>query len=239
MVVGSGLPSDPAIPEPASGYKLVRGFLLNNQLTDFSFQPSDAAGPIANRVGPLKRPRSSMSPTLVFAKAADGSIGNFVMGTGSPGGASIIQFVSKTLIGVLDGGMDAQQATSMINFGASNSVTTGIGGEHPNVVAAISGAGDSLVTRLRAVGHTVSVAAQCQRHQHHRQDPQCQGRPDLCWRRLDLSPPPPAAPLRSRPLHAGPTRAGPASGPGTTLASPAGSAPARSAPGRRPGRGLG
>jgi gamma-glutamyltranspeptidase/glutathione hydrolase len=49
---------------------------------------------------------------------------------------------------------------SMINFGASNSATTGIGGEHPNVVAANNGAGDSLVTGLRALGHTVSVAAQ-------------------------------------------------------------------------------
>lgn len=141
-------------------WRFVRGFLLNNQLTDFSFQPSDSTGPIANRVGPLKRPRSSMAPTLVFAKAADGSIGNFVMGTGSPGGASIIQFVSKTLIGALDWGMNAQQATSMVNFGASNSATTGIGGEHPNVVVANNGAGDSLVTGLRALGHTVSVAAQ-------------------------------------------------------------------------------
>ena len=141
-------------------FRMAKGFLLNNQLTDFSFQPSDSVGPIANRVGPLKRPRSSMSPTLVFAKNADGSMGDFVMGTGSPGGASIIQFVTKTLVGVLDWNMDAQQATSMVNFGASNSVTTGIGGEHPNVVAANSGAGDSLVTGLRALGHTVSVAAQ-------------------------------------------------------------------------------
>jgi gamma-glutamyltranspeptidase/glutathione hydrolase len=141
-------------------FRMVRGFLLNNQLTDFSFQPSDSAGPIANRVGPLKRPRSSMSPTLVFAKAADGSRGDFVMGTGSPGGASIIQFVTKTVVGVLDWGMDAQQATSMINFGASNSATTGVGGEHPNVNATSNGASDSLVTGLRALNHTVSVAAQ-------------------------------------------------------------------------------
>lgn len=141
-------------------FRMTRGFLLNNQLTDFSFTPADSVGPIANRVGPLKRPRSSMSPTLVFAKAADGTRGDFVMGTGSPGGASIIQFVSKTLVGVLDWGMDAQQATSMINFGASNSVTTGVGGEHPNVVASNNGANDTLVTGLRALGHTVSVAAQ-------------------------------------------------------------------------------
>ena len=142
-------------------FRMARGFLLNNQLTDFSFQPSDASGPIANRVAPLKRPRSSMAPTLVFAKAADGSQGDFVMATGSPGGAAIIQFVSKTLVGVLDWGMDAQQATSMINFGAGNSATTGIGGEHPNVIkTSANGADDPLVTGLRALGHTVNVAAQ-------------------------------------------------------------------------------
>jgi gamma-glutamyltranspeptidase/glutathione hydrolase len=141
-------------------FRMTKGFLLNNQLTDFSFAPTDTAGPIANRVGPGKRPRSSMAPTLVFAKAADGSKGAFMMGTGSPGGASIIQFVTKTVVGVLDWGMDAQQATSMINFGASNSVTTGVGGEHPNVLVANNGGGDTLVTGLRALGHTVSVAAQ-------------------------------------------------------------------------------
>ena len=141
-------------------FRFVRGFVLNNQLTDFSFSPSDVNGPIANRVGPLKRPRSSMAPTLVFAKAADGTRGDFEMGTGSPGGASIIQFVTKTLVGVLDWQMNAQQATSMINFGASNSPTTGVGGEHPNVVVANNGAGDPLVTGLRALGHTVNVAAQ-------------------------------------------------------------------------------
>ena len=141
-------------------FRMTRGFLLNNQLTDFSFSPSDAVGPIANRVAALKRPRSSMAPTLVFAKAADGTRGDFVMGTGSPGGAAIIQFVTKTLVGVLDWGMDAQQATSMINFGAANSATTGVGGEHPNVVKTNNGADDALVAGLRALGHTVSINAQ-------------------------------------------------------------------------------
>ena len=141
-------------------FRMTHGFLLNNQLTDFSFAPTDAAGPIANRVAPLKRPRSSMAPTLVFAKAADGTRGEFVMGTGSPGGASIIQFVTKTLVGVLDWNMNAQQATSMVNFGAANSITTGVGGEHPNIVTSNNGADDPLVSGLRALGHTVSIAAQ-------------------------------------------------------------------------------
>ena len=137
------------------------GFLLNNQLTDFSAAPTDATGaPIANRVAPGKRPRSSMAPTLVFRKAADGSMGEFRMATGSPGGATIIQYVAKTLIGFVDWGLDAQQATSMVAFGASNSVNTNVGSEHPNVNIANGGNDDALITGLRALGHTVNTAAQ-------------------------------------------------------------------------------
>ncbi len=142
-------------------WRMVRGFILNNQLTDFNAAPADGAGvPIANRVQPGKRPRSSMAPTLVFKQAADGSAGDLVMATGSPGGGNIIQYVAKTIIGVLDWGLDAQQATSMMNFGSSNGPTTGLGGEHPNLNTANSGNDDALVTGLRALGHTVSVVAQ-------------------------------------------------------------------------------
>ena len=142
-------------------YHMVRGFLLNNQLTDFSDTPADKDGnPIANRVAPGKRPRSSMAPTLVFEKRADGSMGALTVGTGSPGGATIIQYVTKTLVGVLDWNLSAQQATAMVDFGAANSATTNVGGEHPNVAAANGGENDALVQGLKALGHTVSVAAQ-------------------------------------------------------------------------------
>jgi gamma-glutamyltranspeptidase/glutathione hydrolase len=142
-------------------FHFTRGFLLNNQLTDFSFDPVDSSGAaIANKVGPNKRPRSSMAPTIVFSKAADGSKGDFLMATGSPGGATIIQFVTKTLIGVIDWKLDAQQATSMVNFGAANSPTTGVGGEHPYIDSSNSGLNDPLLNGLRALGHTVSFAAQ-------------------------------------------------------------------------------
>ena len=92
--------------------------------------------------------------------AADGSRGDFVMGTGSPGGSNIIQYVTKTLVGVLDWNLDAQQATSMIDFGASNTVTTNVGGEHPLVDLSNGSAADPLVAGLRALGHTVGTAAQ-------------------------------------------------------------------------------
>ena len=141
-------------------FHFTRGFLLNNQLTDFSFDPSDASGIIANRVAPLKRPRSSMAPTIVFNKAADGSRGDFLMATGSPGGASIIQFVVKTVVSAVDWKLDAQQATSMVNFGAANSATTGVGGEHPSIDITNNGLNDPLLVGLRSLGHTVSFAAQ-------------------------------------------------------------------------------
>jgi len=137
------------------------GFLLNNQLTDFSATPGDAQGlPIANRLAPGKRPRSSMSPTLVFDAQPDGSRGPFVMATGSPGGMAIIQYVVKALVGTLDWRLDAQQAVSMTSFGAFNHPVTYVGGEHPNVDLAKGSADDPLVSGLRALGHTVNTAAQ-------------------------------------------------------------------------------
>lgn len=146
-------------------FRMTNGFLLNNQLTDFSVLSSDASGFIANSVAANKRPRSSMAPTLVFKMNADGSMGDFLMGTGSPGGATIIQYVVKTLVGVLDWGLNAQQATSLVDFGAANSATTNVGGEHPNVdsstpAGGLAGGNDLLVTGLRALGHTVNVNAQ-------------------------------------------------------------------------------
>ena len=157
---GNALVMTTTIESGMGSYHFTRGFLLNNQLTDFSFDPSDASGLIANRIGPLKRPRSSMAPTLVFAKAADGSRGDFVMATGSPGGATIIQFVVKTVVSALDWKLDAQQATSMVNFGAANSATTGVGGEHPSIDVTNSGLNDPLLVGLRSLGHTVSYSAQ-------------------------------------------------------------------------------
>lgn len=93
------------------------GFLLNNQLTDFSFLPVDAAGkPVANRVEPGKRPRSSMSPLLVL----DAQTGAVVMSLGSPGGVQIIHYVAKTLYGMVHWGLSPQQAIDLPNIGFVN-----------------------------------------------------------------------------------------------------------------------
>ena len=98
---------------------MVRGFLLNNQLTDFSFAPQVDGKPVANRVQPGKRPRSSMAPTLVFDRAS----GALVATIGSPGGSQIIGYVAKTLVGVLDWNLDIQQAIALPNFGSRNGPT--------------------------------------------------------------------------------------------------------------------
>jgi gamma-glutamyltranspeptidase/glutathione hydrolase len=90
------------------------GFLLNNELTDFSFVPVDARGnDVANAVEGGKRPRSSMAPTIVLSPKGEPEIV-----TGSPGGSQIILYVAKTLVAMLDWGLDAQQAAALANFGS-------------------------------------------------------------------------------------------------------------------------
>ncbi|MCU7792672.1 gamma-glutamyltransferase family protein [Aeromonas caviae] len=126
---------------------MVNGYLLNNQLTDFSFTSVDAAGlPVANRVEPGKRPRSSMSPLLVFDKAS----GELEMSLGSPGGSAIINYVGKALLGTQDWGLDLQQAINLPNFGSRNGPTELEQGRTP----------DAVVQGLKARGHEVLLNEQ-------------------------------------------------------------------------------
>ncbi|MBA2927618.1 gamma-glutamyltransferase [Pseudomonas sp. CCUG 57209] len=98
---------------------MVQGFLLNNQMTDFSFIPEENGQPVANRVQPGKRPRSAMAPTLVF----DRESGELLATVGSPGGSQIIEYVSKSLVAMLDWNLDLQAAISLPNFGSRNGAT--------------------------------------------------------------------------------------------------------------------
>ena len=128
------------------GTGLAGGFLLNNELTDFSLTPTDDDGnPIANRVEPGKRPRSSMSPTLVFKKDS----GEFVASVGSPGGAAIIHYTAKALIGMLDWGLNAQEAIDLPNFANFNG---------PSVLEE-GYFSASVIEALEAMGHEVDVRA--------------------------------------------------------------------------------
>ncbi len=129
--------------ERAFGSRLMAaGFLLNNQLTDFSFAPIGEHGPVANRVQPGKRPRSSMTPTLIFDEA-----GRLIATLGSPGGSRIIGFVAQSVVALLDWGLDAQAALSLprhVNRNGATELEAGTDLER-------------LAPALEALGHEVRI----------------------------------------------------------------------------------
>jgi len=124
---------------------MVGGFILNNQLTDFSFAPEKDGALVANRVQAGKRPRSSMSPMLVFTGREPG--GDFLLAAGSPGGSRIIAYVTKTLIAMLDWGMTPEQAVALPHHVNRNG---GTDLESDTPVA-------SLAAELEQRGHKVKV----------------------------------------------------------------------------------
>jgi gamma-glutamyltranspeptidase/glutathione hydrolase len=126
--------------------QMVDGFLLNNELTDFSYAYADENGPVANRVEGGKRPRSSMAPTMVFERDS----GKFLMSVGSPGGSYIINYVAKTLVGVLEWQLDLQKAINLPNFGSRNGPTELEAGR----------VSELLVEALKRKGHEVRLSEQ-------------------------------------------------------------------------------
>ncbi|MEQ1669168.1 MAG: gamma-glutamyltransferase, partial [Sulfuriferula sp.] len=139
---GNALAMTSSIEDAFGSRHLVDGFLLNNELTDFSFVPEQNGKLVANRIQPNKRPRSAMSPTLIFDAQHQ-----FIGAVGSPGGSAIINYVAKTLIGVLDWRLDMQQAVALPNFGSRNGPTEL---ERGSVL-------EDLQPALQAMGHEVRV----------------------------------------------------------------------------------
>jgi gamma-glutamyltranspeptidase / glutathione hydrolase len=117
--VGGAVSMTTTVESAFGSHVMVQGFLLNNQMTDFSFIPEENGQPVANRIEPGKRPRSSMAPTLVF----DRQSGEWVATVGSPGGSQIIEYVSKSLVAMLDWNLDPQAAVGLPNFGSRNGAT--------------------------------------------------------------------------------------------------------------------
>jgi gamma-glutamyltranspeptidase/glutathione hydrolase len=122
---------------------MAKGFILNNQLTDFSFEPERNGVKVANAPAPGKRPLSSMSPAIVFD-----ANGNFRYAVGSIGGTAIILHVSEALVGMIDGKLTPQQAADFGHYGNQNGVTSLERGTSV----------ESLAPQLTAMGHTVRVS---------------------------------------------------------------------------------
>jgi gamma-glutamyltranspeptidase/glutathione hydrolase len=134
---------------------MVRGFLLNNQLTDFSFRPADEDGsPVANRVEGGKRPRSSMDPTVVLGE--DGGL-RYVLG--SPGGPAIILYNLRAIVGLIDWGLDPAEAAGLVNFGATeNTFLLEPGAAWDPLAKALAGKGHNVHrTDLTSGLHIVAV----------------------------------------------------------------------------------
>ncbi|MBD9614658.1 gamma-glutamyltransferase [Pseudomonas sp. PDM02] len=117
--LGGAVSMTTTVESAFGSHLMVQGFLLNNQMTDFSFIPEENGQKVANRVEPGKRPRSSMAPSLIF----DRQSGEFLATIGSPGGSQIIEYVAKSTLGLLDWNLDPQTAINLPNFGSRNGPT--------------------------------------------------------------------------------------------------------------------
>ncbi|MGH6933981.1 MAG: gamma-glutamyltransferase [Dongiaceae bacterium] len=141
---GNAVSFTSSIEGPFGSRLMVRGFLLNNQLTDFAFRLEVDGRYVANRVQPGKRPRSSMAPTIVLDPN-----GRLRLVVGSPGGSSIIGYVAKTLFAILDNGLDPRSAVALPNFTNRNGPTEIEQGT----------ALEQIIPQLQRLGHEVKAVS--------------------------------------------------------------------------------
>jgi gamma-glutamyltranspeptidase/glutathione hydrolase len=142
-VAGNAVAFTSSIERAFGSYVMTRGFLLNNQMTDFALRPRDGDVPNINRVEPGKRPRSSMAPTIVLDRES-----RLVAALGSPGGPRIIPYVVQTLVASIDWNMDAQRAVALPHAVSLNNGTIEL--ERDTSLANLAG-------DLKALGHDVTL----------------------------------------------------------------------------------
>jgi gamma-glutamyltranspeptidase / glutathione hydrolase len=143
---GDAVSMTASIESAFGSHVMVHGFLLNNELTDFSFLPEHQGRPVLNRVEPGKRPRSSMAPFIVLDDQDD-----LVLTLGSPGGSRIINYVARVLITVIDHDLGPQEAIAQPNYGNRNG---------PTEIESSPAFGDwaaEMERGLKARGHEVKV----------------------------------------------------------------------------------
>ena len=140
---GNAVSFTSSVEGPFGAHVMVDGFLLNNQLTDFAFLPAKRGRAAANRVEPGKRPRSSMSPTLVFDRKSN----RLLAVVGSPGGSSIIGYVAQALVGLIDWQLDPYVAIAAAHAVNRNG---------PTLLEADAGL-EPLAAALRERGHEVKM----------------------------------------------------------------------------------
>lgn len=142
-VAGNAVAFTTSVERAFGSYVMARGFLLNNQMTDFALRPRDGDVPNINRVEPGKRPRSSMAPTIVLDRES-----RLVAALGSPGGPRIIPYVVQTLVASIDWNMDAQRAVALPHAVSMNNGTIELERDTSLV---------NLAADLKALGHEVTL----------------------------------------------------------------------------------
>ena len=138
---GNAVSMTSTVEGPFGSHLMAGGFILNNELTDFSMLPELNGRKIANRVEPNKRPMSSMTPTIIFKDK------NLFALTGSPGGTSIINYVTKSVLGLIDWGLDPSEVTELPHYMNRGNYTE----LEKNTVL------ENLATELESLGHPIKI----------------------------------------------------------------------------------
>jgi len=149
---------------------MVNGYFLNNELTDFNFAPESGGKPAANAVGPRKRPRSSMAPTLIYDAG-----GHLRLAIGAAGGTTIPAQVAKAIIGVLDWKLSAAEAIALpVLFAPGDTLFIEKGSAHEAMIPALQALGHTRIT-VREASFKANAIERIDGHWRGAADPRSEG----------------------------------------------------------------